>query len=157
MSKPTSPPNTTAVEAEKSPQVDQSVSSTSDSVPVTCQNGGSSTTHIKTDLCAPVSAQVSDVSSAVSPTGGYTGEGEGQKSSCESGGGSSDHSIQEPSSSSVGVAGISSSMPNGQPDKGAASSSTEQLEVDVDKQSIDMSLSKGLTLSNAMTKRHRSG
>ena len=146
-----------AVEAEKSPQVDQSVSSTSDSVPVSCNASGNSTAHIKTDPASQVSAQVSDVSSAVSPTGGCIGEEEGQKSSCESGGGSSDHSIQEPSSSSVGVVGITSSVSASQPDKGAASSSTEQLEVDIENESIDEGLHKELPVSNALTKRHHSG
>ncbi|RUS81591.1 hypothetical protein EGW08_010643 [Elysia chlorotica] len=166
--KPTTPAGIKATEAEKSPQqVDQSVSSTSDSVPASGKatenvSRGNNAHTIKTEpQASQVSAQVSDVSSAVSPTGGCcTGEGDGgQKSSSESGGGSSDHSIQEPSSS-VGVVGItSSSVPNRRSDKGAASSSTEQLlEVDVETESVEAGLSeKLLPVSNSMAKRQHSG
>lgn len=104
-------PTQPAIEQVKSPQVDQSVSSTSDSVP------SQLLAYSRPDLVSPGCSQVSDITSAVSPSG------EDLKSP-QSG---SDHS-QEPSSS--GVMSHRTIVTKLLQD-GGATSSTENIEVDV--------------------------
>ncbi|CAL1528212.1 unnamed protein product [Lymnaea stagnalis] len=136
------PPSQPTIEQVKSPQVDQSVSSTSDSVP------SQLLAYSKPDLVSPGCSQVSDITSAVSPSG------EDLKSP-QSG---SDLS-QEPSSS--GVITQQKSIITKLLQDGGATSSTENIEVDVGgvteevKLNVDVLPVTSEETSQAMSKRQR--